>query len=113
MSRPELRFVGVELYFENLPAAAKFYMDTLGLKVTSYQPDHHAQLAGVSAFICLEKKGAESYPSLDKAVLFFEVADLKAMLASLQPGQIVHAEAAWAVLHDPEGHNILLLQSKQ
>lgn len=58
-------------------------------------------------------EGVESYPSKDKAVLFFEVADLGNTLAAIGKEKIVHSEANWAVLHDPEGHNILLLQRSQ
>jgi hypothetical protein len=65
-------------------------------------PDH---------FICLERKGVESYPSKDKAVLFFSVRDVKSAVAAIGPEKFVHVEPAWAVLHNPEGHNVLLLQS--
>jgi len=61
-------------------------------------------------FICLERKGAESYPSKDKAVLFFEVPSLTSSIAAIGEERIVHSEPTWAVLHDPEGHNMLLLQ---
>jgi predicted enzyme related to lactoylglutathione lyase len=104
------RFLGTELYFENLEKAKQFYVETLGLKVAEEEPGHHAKFDLGTGFICLERKGVESYPSKDKAVLFFEVPDLKQALASIGNDRIVHAEPAWAVLHDPEGHNILLLQ---
>ena len=58
----------------------------------------------------LSGKGAESYPSKDKAVLFFEVASLKSAIAAIGQEKLVHSEPTWAVLHDPEGHNVLLLQ---
>ncbi len=58
----------------------------------------------------METKGAENYPSLDKAVLFFEVPDLKAALAAMGRERVVKVEKQWAVLHDPEGHNVLLLE---
>jgi len=68
---------------------------------------------------CLERKGSESYPSLDKAVLFFEVPDLSAVMDAIGKDRIVHSDAnssgrpAWAVIHDPEGHNILLLEGSK
>jgi predicted enzyme related to lactoylglutathione lyase len=114
----QLKIVGVELYFNHLTRAKKFYRDTLGLTLSSESPGHHAQFAAGNAFLCLERKGAENYPSADKAVLFFEVPNLAATINSAGRKRIIHHEPksgqnrqAWAVLHDPEGHNILLLQS--
>ena len=105
------RFVGVELYFEDLERAKKFYRGTLGLNVSDEEPGHHAKFDTGAGFICLEQKGSEPYPSTDKAVLFFEVPDLQAAIAAIGEDQLVRSEGQWAVLHDPEGHNILLLQA--
>jgi predicted enzyme related to lactoylglutathione lyase len=105
------QFVGVELYFENLDRARKFYVETLGLTIAEDDRGHHAKFDSDGGFICLEKKGVESYPSRDKAVLLFEVADLQSALTAIGKDKIVHAEKSWAVLHDPEGHNVLLLES--
>jgi predicted enzyme related to lactoylglutathione lyase len=123
MAKPKsakLRIVGVELYFNNLARAKKFYRDTLGLNLAQQTPGHHAQFSAGNAFVCLENKGSENYPSADKAVLFFEVPDLAATIKSLGRKRILRHEPqadqrrpAWAVLHDPEGHNILLLQSRR
>jgi predicted enzyme related to lactoylglutathione lyase len=123
MAKPKsekLRIVGVELYFNNLARAKKFYRDTLGLTLADETPGHHAQFAAGNAFICLERKGSENYPSADKAVLFFEVPDLPVLIKSLEGKRVLRQEPqadlrrpAWAVLHDPEGHNILLLQSRR
>jgi predicted enzyme related to lactoylglutathione lyase len=104
------QFVGVELYFENLETAKTFYIETLGLEVSDEQVSHHAKFDGGKGFVCLERKGAETYPSEDKAVLFFEVADLRSAIAAIGQDRLVQSERTWAVLHDPEGHNILLLQ---
>ena len=105
-----MRFVGIELYFENLDRAREFYENILGLKMTSEQRGHHIQFGGDAGFICLERKGAESYPSSDKAVLFFEVPDLNAAIEAVGEERLVEKEKNWAVLHDPEGHNVLILQ---
>jgi len=104
------RFAGVELYFEDLEKAKKFYMETLGLKIAGEQAGHHVQFQSGAGFVCLEQKGVESYPSKDKAVLFFEVPDLSAAIAAIGKDRVAQSETVWAVLHDPEGHNILLLQ---
>ena len=120
MQNTKMRLVGVELYFEDLDAAKSFYHDTLGLALTEAEAGHHAKFDGGTAFLCLERKGAESYPSQDKAVVFLEVADLRAAVHSIGRGRFVAIGSAdgtgqipWAVLHDPEGHNVLLLQANQ
>ena len=110
MSKIGARLVGVELYFEDLPGARQFYERTLGLPLADEELGHHAKFDCGAGFVCLEKKGVENYPSRDKAVLFFEVPDLKKAIAAIGADRLVRAESAWAVLHDPEGHNILLLQ---
>jgi predicted enzyme related to lactoylglutathione lyase len=109
----DARFVGVELYFDDLAAAKDFYSRTLGLAISEDDPSHHVKFDTEAGFICLEKKGVESYPSRDKAVLFFEVGDLNAAIAALGEGRVVQAERGWAVLHDPEGHNVLLLEARK
>jgi predicted enzyme related to lactoylglutathione lyase len=115
-ARPKLRFVGVQLYFDDLETAKQFYRDTLNLEISDEEIGRYAKFREGSNFICLERKGAESYASLDKAVLFFEVSDLSAVMDALGKDKIIRSEPehpdrpAWAVIHDPEGHNILLLQ---
>ena len=107
-----MRFVGVELYFEDLERARAFYTETLGLAITDEQHGHHVKFDSDNGFLCLECKASESYPSRDKAVLFFEVPNLAAALARIGEERVVQREEQWAVLHDPEGHNVLLLQSR-
>ncbi|HZQ51920.1 MAG TPA: hypothetical protein VFB14_06970 [Bryobacteraceae bacterium] len=112
MSKPLLSFAGVELYFEELDRAREFHQKILGLEVTGEEQGHYAKFDTGTGFICLERKGSESYPSSDKAVLFFEVADLKASVDAIGRERFVYATTSWAVLHDPEGHNLLLIQSR-
>ncbi len=90
--RIQSRFVGVELYFENLERAKKFYVETMGLKVSDEQAGHHAKFDSGAGFVCLERKGAESYPSQDKAVLFFEVADLTQAITAIGRQHVVQFE---------------------
>jgi hypothetical protein len=106
-------FAGVELYFENLEGAKQFSTQLLGLEVSEEQTGHFVKFDSASGFVCLERKGSESYPSRDKAVLFFEVGDLAATVAALGRERFVQVEPGWAALHDPEGHNVLLLQDKK
>ncbi|MBZ5619734.1 MAG: hypothetical protein LAQ69_13570 [Acidobacteriia bacterium] len=47
----------------------------------------------------------------DKAVLFFEVPDLEAAVSAIGQDRLVQSETHWAVIHDPEGHNVVLLQA--
>lgn len=114
------RLIGVELYFDDLEAAKRFYQDTLGLNLFHEQSGHHVQFETGGPFLCLERKGVEDYPSRDKAVIFLEVADVRSAVAGLGKEKVVHFEAGnangaspWAVLHDPEGHNVLLLEANR
>ena len=70
MREAYLKFVGVELYFERLPEAKQFYATVLRLEVAEEEAGHFAKFNSDQGFICLERKGSESYPSRDKAVLF-------------------------------------------
>ena len=83
----------------------------LGASVSDEQLGDYAKLSGEAGFLCLERKGSETYPSKDKAVRFFEVPDLEVAITSIGHDNIVQKEPSWAVLHDPEGHNALLLQA--
>lgn len=113
MGRINASLIGTELYFSDLDRAREFYTAVLGLKISEEQPGHHAKFENGAGFLCLERKGAESYPSDDKAVLFFQVPDMKAAIASLGEGRIVQRGETWIVLHDPEGHNIVLLERQR
>jgi predicted enzyme related to lactoylglutathione lyase len=110
MSKPKPMFVGVELYFEDLEQAKRFYTSVLGLQISDEQVGHHVKFDSAGGFVCLERKGSESYPSRDKAVLFFEVDDVAAAVETMGRERFVQVESTWAVVHDPEGYNVLLLQ---
>ena len=117
MSSINARLVGVELYFDNLVAAKNFYEGTLGLNIFGEQPGHHAQFNVGRAFLCLEKKGVEDYPSRDKAVIFLEVPSVASAVEVIGKERFVHIArgsegSPWAVLHDTEGHNVLLLEAQ-
>jgi predicted enzyme related to lactoylglutathione lyase len=114
MATSYFRLVGVELYFEDLPRAQAFYQEVLGLELAETQKGHHAKFTTPGGFICLERHGVEDYPSAEKAVLFVEVDNLAQAIERIGADRIVRrgrrASRAWAVLHDPEGHNVLLLE---
>jgi hypothetical protein len=63
------------------------------------------------AFFALSGRGVESYPSKDRAVLFFEVPSIKSAIAAIGRERFVHSESTLGVLHDQEGHNVLLMPS--
>ncbi len=113
------RLLGFELYFDDLARAKHFYRDTLGLPQVEDEPYHHAKFEGDAGFLCLERKGAESYPSLDKAVVFVEVDDLAEVTAGLG-GRVLESGSrageqrpSWAVVRDPEGHSVVLMQARR
>jgi predicted enzyme related to lactoylglutathione lyase len=110
MSVEGLNLAGVELYFEDLDKARSFYRDVLDLKIADEDEGHYIKFETQAGFVCLERKGSESYPSRDKAVLFFEAGNLQAAVERIGREHVLQEGSGWAVLHDPEGHNILLLQ---
>jgi hypothetical protein len=107
------------LYFDDLSAAKNFYEGTLGHNNFSELAGHHAQFNVGQAFLCLEKKGAENYPSHDKAVIFLEVPNVQVAVKAIGRERFVHVEPGaegrrpWAVLHDTERHNVLLLETQR
>jgi catechol 2,3-dioxygenase-like lactoylglutathione lyase family enzyme len=109
------RLIGLELYFDDVPRAREFYCNVLGLPLDDEQSGHHAKLAPEGAFLCLECKGVENYQSADKAVVFLEVADLKELVGNVGAERFVRIEPSasppWAVLHDPEGHNVVIIEA--
>jgi len=120
MGDTKSKFVGVELYFEDLARATRFYRDMIGLDLSEETVGHHAKFEGTAGFLCLEGKGLESYPSHDKAVVFVEVADLQAAIGTIGRERMLQVEMdkskghnPWAVLQDPEGHSVVLLQAKR
>ena len=104
------RFAGVELYFHDLDRARSFYREVLGLDLADEEPGHYARFDSGAGFVCLECKGSEQYPSRDKAVLFLKWKASRRRPSG--PDRFVHNADGWAVLHDPEGHNVLLLERK-
>ena len=114
-TRLKPRLLGMELYFDDVPRARDFYRGVLGLPMEEEQPGHHVKLAPLGGFLCLERKGVENYPSQDKAVVFLEVADLRSFVASVGSERFVRVEfcatPAWAVLHDPESHNVVCIEA--
>ena len=46
MAKVNARLAGVELYFDNLPAAKQFYEEILGLRLMGEATGNHAQIDG-------------------------------------------------------------------
>ena len=116
MPHSKVRFAGFELYLDDLERARCFYTMKLGLRTIEQDPTHHVKLAGGDAFLCLERKGVESYPSAEKAVVFVEVPDLQATVAKFDSSEILgrglKEAQPWIAIRDPEGHTVLLLQKR-
>src|SRR5215475_6485280 len=114
MTTSNFRLVGVELYFADLPRAQAFYQQVLGLELAEMQDGHHAKFSTPAGFICLERRGVEDYPSADKAGLFLEVTNLSQAIERIGADRVIErgqrGSRAWAVLHDPEEHNIVLIE---
>lgn len=51
MSKLNARLAGFELYFDNLEAAKRFYVDTLGLELDEDDAHHHAKLTAGNALL--------------------------------------------------------------
>ena len=117
MPRFDARLAGVELYFDDLPAARRFYTETLGLRLDEDDPSHHAKLAAGPGFVCLERRGVENYPSAEKAVVFLEVPSVRAAIERIGAPHVVGSQLdgprPWAAVRDPEGHTVLLLERAQ
>ena len=112
-----MRLTGVELYSADLERSKAFYEEVLGLSLSENVVAHHVKFDTEGTFLCMEVPGSEDYPSADKAVLFFEVSDLAEVIARIGNKRFtkisVDGRPRWAVLSDPDGHNILLLQRTQ
>jgi catechol 2,3-dioxygenase-like lactoylglutathione lyase family enzyme len=115
MTGSQGRLAGIELYFERLEQARRFYSETLGFELQEHQATHHAKFGLTGGFLCLEQKGVEPYPSADKAVVFVEVTDLSSRLTRIGAAPVVGADTraapSWAAVRDPEGHTVLLVQA--
>lgn len=114
----DARLIGVELYFDDLQQGKSFYSDTVGLTLADEDVSRYARFSAGETFLCIEHKGSESYPSRDKAVIFLEVPDLDAAVDRVGRERILemHLESEgrrppWAVMHDPEGYNILFIEA--
>jgi predicted enzyme related to lactoylglutathione lyase len=112
------RLIGVEFYFDDLQQGKQFYGNELKLELLDEEQGHYARFGAGQNFVCLERKGSESYPSRDKAVVFLEVSNLADAVRSVGEERIVALKSLpegrgrpWAALHDPEGYNIVLIEA--
>ncbi len=62
MQQPKLRFIGVELYFDDLETAKQFYRDTLHLEISNEQIGHHAKFGADPNFILPGAQGVRILP---------------------------------------------------
>jgi hypothetical protein len=106
------------LYFDHLDEDKRFCGETLGFDIRDEVPGHFTRLVTEPAFICLERKGMQPHPSRDKAWIFLEVPNLVEAVNAVGRQQIVEmkpqgepARQPGAVLHDPGGYNIVLVEA--
>jgi predicted enzyme related to lactoylglutathione lyase len=114
----KVRLIGVELHFDDLQRGKQFYGDALGFELLDEEEGRYARFDAGERFVCLERKGSESYPSRDKAVVFLEVPNLADAIRCIGEEKIVAKKPLaegrrrpWAVIHDPEGYNIVLVEA--
>jgi hypothetical protein len=120
MPKDPIRLAGVELYF---PAESEAVLLRRARFAAQRRDARPSRAVRHQRRLCLPgAKGAEIFPSRDKAVVFLEVPDVVAAVRKIGQAHLVHIEmgaqgdsgsaarASWAVLHDPEGDNILLLE---
>src|ERR1700693_3319312 len=105
MAEIAARFLGAGFYFDNLDEDKTFDSQTLGLKLADHQPGHFAKFDSGTSFVTLEQKGSETYPSKDKATLFFVVPDLEAAKTAIGVDRFVKSEENWGGLGGRGGHN--------
>jgi len=114
------RLAVVSLWAEDVPAAARFYRDVLGLKML---PHHHGgrphfDLGGAFLTILKGKPQPASDPQPERFPLMaFAVDDLEATVARLNARGVatpwgIEADAGsrWAMFHDPAGNLVEVVQ---
>ena len=101
--------VGVELYFEDLERAKEFYLDTLGPRISDEQPVTRPSSVLMPRLSAWKQKGPSPIPPAIRPCFSFEVPDPPAAVTAIGQHCSARSQPRWAVLHDPEGHNILLL----
>jgi len=113
------RLAVVSLWAEDVPTAAHFYRDVLGLHLLSHHGGRpHFDLDGVYLTILKGKPSpAQDADPQRFPVIAFAVDDLDAALASLHahhvdlPWGIEHdSHSRWAMFHDPAGNLIELVE---
>ena len=113
MTRAKL--AGIELYFDDVPSATKFYRETLGFPLGRHGEGHRAKLEIGSQFLCLESKREDNDSAAAKTVVFVEIDDVRAVLERIGPRHITGIDLGvpqpWAAIRDPEGHTVVLLQA--
>ncbi len=107
---------GIVLYSANLDAARAFYRDVLGLPLL-LEEDHVLHFDAGSVRLAIHRYPTEGRREAPEGFLVFAVDDLQAVYEDLQgrgtvflgpPADRPYGRVAY--LHDPEGHEIGLLE---
>lgn len=112
----------ISLWAEDVPAAAHFYRDRMGLKLLPHHGGRpHFDLDGTILTILQGKPVPAQDPTPERfPLLAFEVEDLDAAIADLQAhgietpwGVETDSGSRWAMLSDPAGNLIELVQFRR
>ena len=124
MSLSPKRIAVVSLWAEDVPTAAHFYRDVIGLRLLSHHSHHdgrpHFDLGGTYLTILKGKPvPAQNAEPSHFPLIAFAVDDLDSAIERLQAHQVElprgvaeGADSRWVVFHDPAGNLIELVQFK-
>src|SRR5712692_7064575 len=96
MQQSKLHFVGVEIYFDDLETAKRFYRDTLQLELSDEQVGHYAKFGTGSNFIASNAKVQKRTRPWIKPKFLDTVlkSQLREMLVPLLDGKVSGTERA-------------------
>ena len=118
----DIRIAVVSLCAEDVPAAAHFYRDVLGLPLQSHFDGDcpHFDLGGTILTIIRGRPALPPDPEPRFPVVAFSVPDLEAAVVRLRShgvdlpwGVETNATGRWGMFHDPAGNLIELVEFKQ
>jgi catechol 2,3-dioxygenase-like lactoylglutathione lyase family enzyme len=116
----EIRFAVVSLWAEDVPAAAQFYQDVIGLPIVAHHAGNrpHFDLDGTYLTILHGRPALPGNPESRFPVVAFSVPDLDAAMKKLQSHEVnlpwvveTNAAERWVMVHDPAGNLIELMES--
>jgi catechol 2,3-dioxygenase-like lactoylglutathione lyase family enzyme len=113
------RLAVVSLWAEDVPAAAHFYRDVIGLRLLPHHGDRpHFDLGGIYLTILKGRPRPAENPTPDRfPIVAFAVDDLDAVVEQLRAHHVElpwgieeDADSRWVMFRDPAGNLIELAQ---